>query len=376
MTRQWRLNRYLPKPWQKATVALTLLSAGLFAYVNSSPLDRPLNDKEQAMLTPLLQHPTPRCVGLYLIDLPADFIVDEGMFLLLDDGTKMESREQYRPPFNQLMQRREQELKATEPVNPLNKPYLKQIHPLPAGMVGTVFERNESTGTPDVARMLEAYKWDAGVTFKIEIKAKDGRSSRYDPDRATYGKDIYRYNVPEKLTAVQNLLRRTAAREDTVIPNQPGFCILRGFIAGKPIESYDFGMGYVHNQIKNLVVGFSSNDYQSTGDTLLEQDERVIGQGKYHTLHKGKREINGLAIEEWLLGGEVTEREYITPPYNEYFFYLKYNQLNPTAQQPRFEITLYYKTENLTPEETLSEAQLTAVWKEITSTLRIRPGAI
>ncbi|KFK91694.1 MULTISPECIES: T6SS immunity protein Tli4 family protein [unclassified Serratia (in: enterobacteria)] len=376
MTRQWRLNRYLPKPWQKATVALTLLSAGLFAYVNSSPLDRPLNDKEQAMLTPLLQHPTPRCVGLYLIDLPADFIVDEGMFLLLDDRTKMESREQYRPPFNQLIQRREQELKTTETDDPLDKPFLKKVHPLPEGMVGTVFERNENSYKPDVARILEAYKWDAGVTFKIEMKARDGRSSRYDLNRSRYGTDVFNYNVPEKLTTVQNLLRRTTAREDTVIPNQPGFCIRRGFIAGKPIESYDFGMGYVHSHVKNLVVGFSSNDYQSTGDTLLEQDERVIGQGKYHTLHKGKREINGLAIEEWLLGGEVTEREYITPPYNEYFFYLKYNQLNPTAQQPRFEITLYYKTENLTPEETLSEAQLTAVWKAITSTLRIRPGAI
>ncbi|KEY58898.1 hypothetical protein SRDD_21760 [Serratia sp. DD3] len=329
------------------------------------------------MLTPLLQHPTPRCVGLYLIDLPADFMPDEGVFFLMDDNqTKMESREQYRPPFNQLMQRREQELKATEPDDVLDKPYLKQMHPLSTDMVGTVFERNESAGVPDVARILEAYKWDAGVTFKIEIKAKDGRSSRYDADRATYGQDIYRYNVPEKLAVVQDLLHRTTAREDTLIPNQPGFCILRGFIAGKPVESYDFGMGYVHKHIKNLVVTFSSNNYQSTGSTLLQQDERMMAQGKYHTLHKGKRQINGLAIEEWLLGGEVTERQYVTPPYDEYFFYLKYNQLDPTAQQPAFDIRLYYKTENLAPEERLSEAQLITLWKEITSTLRIRPGAI
>ncbi|KEY58897.1 T6SS immunity protein Tli4 family protein [Serratia sp. DD3] len=374
MIRQWRLSRYLRKPWQQVALALAL---SLFVIVKPSTLARSLTDKEQSMLTPLLQQPTPRCVGLYLIDLPADFMPDEGMFLLMDDNqTKMESREQYRPPFNQLIQRREQELKVTEPVNPLNNPYLKQIYPLPAGMVGTVFERNENIGVPDVARILEAYKWDASVTFKIEIKADDGRSSRYDSDKMKYGSDIYGYNVPEKLAAVQDRLRRTTAREDTLIPNQPGFCILRGFIAGKPIESYDFGMGYVHKHIKNLVVTFSSNNYQSTGDTLLQQDERMMEQGQYHTLHKGKRQINGLAIEEWLLGGEVTDRENIMLQYDEYYFYLKYNQLDPTEQQPRFEIKLYYNTKNLTPEERLSEAQLITLWKEITSTLRIRPGAI
>ena len=91
MIRQWHLSRYLPKPWQKVALVLSLLSLGLFAYVNSSTLDRPLNAKEQAMVTTLLQQPTPRCVGLYLIDLPADFIVDEGMFLLLEDGTEVGS---------------------------------------------------------------------------------------------------------------------------------------------------------------------------------------------------------------------------------------------------------------------------------------------
>lgn len=64
-------------------------------------------------------------------------------------------------------------------------------------MKGEIFERMEHQGVPDVARILEAYRWDDGVTFKIEMKASDGRAKKYDEDRKK-SKYSFNYDIPEK----------------------------------------------------------------------------------------------------------------------------------------------------------------------------------
>ncbi|HCI6481424.1 TPA: hypothetical protein NPO87_005066, partial [Klebsiella quasipneumoniae subsp. quasipneumoniae] len=76
-------------------------------------------------------------------------------------------------------------------------PYLKKTEILPSGMSVVLFERMEAQYYADVSRVLEAYKWDNGITFKIMMKARDGRSSKYDRDREIF-KSSYRYDIPEK----------------------------------------------------------------------------------------------------------------------------------------------------------------------------------
>ncbi len=45
--------------------------------------------------------------------------------------------------------------------------------------------------------MLDALKWEDGVTFSIKMKVTDRRASRYDEDRKG-SPGIYGYDVPQK----------------------------------------------------------------------------------------------------------------------------------------------------------------------------------
>jgi hypothetical protein len=47
-------------------------------------------------------------------------------------------------------------------------------------MKGVIFERMEAEHTPDIARVLDAWKWADGVTFSVKMKARDERAARYD----------------------------------------------------------------------------------------------------------------------------------------------------------------------------------------------------
>ncbi|WP_050533282.1 hypothetical protein [Klebsiella quasipneumoniae] len=151
------------------------------------------------MVSTLLQQPETRYFGYYSVTLPAEFtpMPEMLMFIQGSDMTKIESKQQYYPPFEQFLKRYKNELDNTLPVRPDDAPFLKQIHLLPSGMKGVIFERMEHQGVPDVARILEAYRWDDGVTFKIEMKASDGRAKKYDEDRKK-SKYSFNYDIPEK----------------------------------------------------------------------------------------------------------------------------------------------------------------------------------
>ncbi|MWN32975.1 hypothetical protein GQ596_11050, partial [Gilliamella sp. Pra-s60] len=68
----------------------------------------------------------------------------------------------------------------------------------PDKMQGIIFERMESIGTAGVARILEGYRWQDDVTLKIQMKARNGLSKKYDADRQR-SPHLYGNNVPQKL---------------------------------------------------------------------------------------------------------------------------------------------------------------------------------
>lgn len=74
---------------------------------------------------------------------------------------------------------------------------MKQVHPLSPPMNGVIFERMKAKYTPDFARVLDAWKWENGVTFSVKIRAKDGRATRYD-GISKIAEYSYGYNIPEK----------------------------------------------------------------------------------------------------------------------------------------------------------------------------------
>ncbi|QBH97049.1 hypothetical protein EKN56_11960 [Limnobaculum zhutongyuii] len=373
MIRLWLLKFKALARWQQAALLVGLLIILTIGYIKYFTLYRYLTDKEQSMVNELLQNAQTRCIGVYLIDLPMELKPDGEMLFKFDglDGSMLESKIQYQAPFEQFIQRRELELKGTKPVDAKDGEYLKRVYLSHDGMTGKVFERMESISMPDVARVLEGYKWDNDITFKIEMKADDGRASRYDEDRKVYAHS-FDYNIPQKLDKLINLFKRLHSRNDISIPNKPVLCILYGFIDNPLLADYYQEVNYYHNDINNLKINFRTENYAPEDYSLLEQDSRVIGLHEYGTIYKGKREVNGLPAEEWLVGGRLVEER---RSFHGYLFYLRIYEKESSMTKPKFSVTMYYKTDKLPPEKILTEAELITVWKEITSTIRLRESA-
>jgi hypothetical protein len=112
-----------------------------------------LSPEQQQQVDQLLNNTATRCLGVYLIDLPKQFKAPQSNeFYYTDDDITIKTEQLYLPPFKQMITLREQELKNTRPVNPINGDFLKAIYPVPTRnpqtMQGIIFERMEDTMTP------------------------------------------------------------------------------------------------------------------------------------------------------------------------------------------------------------------------------------
>ncbi|QBH97050.1 hypothetical protein EKN56_11965 [Limnobaculum zhutongyuii] len=371
MIRLWLLKLRALARWQQAALLAGLLIILTVGYIKYFTLYRYLTDKEQSMVNELLQNAQTRCIGVYLIDLPMELNPKGGMLFKFNGlhGPMLESKIQYKAPFEQFIQRRELELKGTKPVDAKDGEYLKRVYLSHDGMTGKVFERMESISMPDVARVLEGYKWDNDITFKIEMKADDGRASRYDEDRKVYVHS-FDYNIPQKLDELTALFKRLHARNDIMIPNKPGLCILQGVLDGSPVEEYILGFSYAHQNISGLSIRFDTINFGADSYSLLDQDERAITRGKSKTVYKGRRTANGLPIEEWIVSGDLFSENKGSQ------FFLAIYEKESSIKKPKFTIRMSYRIPNdIKKQQVLTEAELITFWKEITSTIRLRENA-
>jgi len=240
-------------------------------------------------------------------------------------------------------------------------------------MRGVIFERMESIGTPDVARVLEGYRWQDEVMLKIEMKARNGLAKRYDEDREDYP-DLYGNNVPQKLHELRKLFGRISPRDDLTIPTNPGFCLFRGFMQGDDYEWKDMNYGYWHDSIEEFSFYFEFNDY-ADDYALLDKPEGYFTQGLGHTIYKGTRESNGLKLEEWVVKGK-----YFGDPQGfsldnlGYIFTLGIHITDPTHKTPRLRVEMFYKIP-LDKTKAYSEEQLKVIWREITDSIKLRQSA-
>lgn len=337
----------------------------------------PLNAQQQ--VDALLKNSPTRCVGSYLIDFPAAFNVNkESLFYYIGTGdVVITTKQQYLPPFKQMIALREQELKQTKPDRSSYGNYLKAIYPVhthhPDKMQGIIFERMESEGTRDVLRVLEGYRWQDEVTLKIEMKARNGLGDQYAKERAK-DPQSYANNVPQKLMELRKLFDRIQPRDDLSIPTAPGFCLLHGFMQGEDSEWKETAVTYQHDTDDDFYFNISYNNYKGFY-RLLDQPESYVTDNRGHTIYKGKRDSHGLQLEEWLLKGRFFRDESGHDSDDlGYKFTLGINMLDPTDKTPKLRIKMYYRIPK-DPTQGYSEAQLMVIWREITNSIRMRESA-
>lgn len=357
---------------KKHLVAIFAVAAGLTGYYlyGGYPQKINLTAQENDVVNTFLDEMTTRCVGRYLIDIPKSYSVTSDNVLAFINDEPVKTKRIYRLAFEQKIRLREEALRQEKTVNSEDMPYLKQVYPLPVGMEGVIFERNRGVSMPDSARTLEAHIYTNGVAVEIEMKARNGLSSRYDDDRKDIP-EIYGNTVPAKLAELTQLLTRISGKKDTEIPQQAGFCLPELFIADGAVKNKEeIDITYTSNKYLRADFDFSTDNFNKTNDTMLDRSAEMnkdITAAEGRTIQKGKREINSLYTEEWLVFGNTDNDE------KGLRFVFHANENVTQANSPWMYISFLQR--GLSGNNQLSENEAVSAWEKITGTLRLRPGA-
>ncbi|WP_255410352.1 T6SS immunity protein Tli4 family protein, partial [Erwinia sp. B116] len=202
------------------------------------------------------------------------------------------SQRLYRPAFEQRIELREQRLKDSHTVDPVDRPFLKQVYRLSENAV--IFDRNKNESAAGFGRILEGHLYIDGVAFIISSEIRDVSDPKYQQDRIEYLNGGMKENQldtrPAKLAELKDIMSRLSGRKNDEIPTQPGTCISEGFIRdgnGKPKEDITFV--YPHSPVFSFVVW--SNNALKESTNMLERSGEIqsyLTQANARTLRKGK----------------------------------------------------------------------------------------
>lgn len=352
-------------------IAAVLLAMGViwhFSHKTAAPFQTKLTTMEKNKVDNLLKDMQTRCVGRYLVDLPASYAVAENSRERINEMIITTTR-MYLPSFEQKIHLREQELRATKTVNSADMPYLKNIYPLSNGLTGVIFERGESQGVPDAFRVFEAHLYSNGVALKIEAEFTDAADSRYDTKRNT-DPDVYVNTSIKQMNALSDLLPRILGRDEKEIPTTPGTCIQNAFITDSGKDKEEIDMLFKSNDNSQLRYGISTDNFTREKDSLLERSDNILANllsSNGSVLRKGVRKINQLETEELLAAGD-----YSSSGNKRYDFILLTNEKTGSYKTPVFSLELL--NEEWTPSP-YSQKEIISFWDTISQTLRVRPGA-
>ena len=152
---------------------------------------------------------TPRCIGRYLIDLPAGMVLS-GWGGLKAQGVNIEVAPLNESLFRWRYEQREAELRAAHLDAHPDQPVLKEIIPL-RGAIGGGGNRSETGGT-NGSRTLELHAWRDGYAIKMWINAFDNLYPEYKNEKwaAEVGRDL-----PQKQALLLDVFARIRGRADT-----------------------------------------------------------------------------------------------------------------------------------------------------------------
>lgn len=356
-------------------LAMVLLAAGFYIhnYVTFVHTPPALTDKEKRMVDTLFATTKAQCVGRYVFDVPVSFentLTDRAQI----NEVRISSKRLYPPAFAQRIRLREQALKDSHTVDPIDQPYLKQVYRLSENAV--IFDRNENESVPGFGRILEGHLYVDGVAFILTQEILDLSDPKYQKDKESFIKagvtGGYLDTKPQKLAELQDLMSRLSGRKDDEIPTQPGTCISQGFIRdgnGKPKEDITFV--YPHNPVFSFVVWSNNNLKEKT--SMLERSHEIqpyLTGINARTLRKDKTQIAGFEADEWL--NTAPSEKFPDNPSAQLLFTSVSNEKTADFRHPSLDLTL--NNHALLP-PAYSDAELVEIWDRITRSFRVRKDA-
>ena len=362
---------------KRMTIGLLLCMASLSACSNKVP---PLTEQEKTVVSELTMNMQPRCVGRYLIDLPANLEV-RGYAKFNDVLVEAEAKPLR--VFELEMRQREDELSSTKHLEGYK--FL-----LDYGMVKKIehsqyFVSLSDRAGGDVKRVIEAYKWDRGYKIEMRIDASDSINAEYTKKYkgTPYGISEPINDVPEKLRLAFDLIERLQGRGEDVIPSEPGTCFKGGFLQGHAVsEDEEISSSFAFQGAPDVTFRWESFGNLQADDTLIPriksrnvQEQLKAANGQVLRLDSFVSK-EGIKADEALLAGLTTS----SPPVHGHLFSLEANYQG-TAHAPYliWDMRNGYgdsPAENdASPKSLLSDAEAVALWDAVSRTLRPRPNA-
>ncbi len=361
-------------PWL-IPLSLIVLAAGyyIYNYVTFVHTPSPLTEKEKRMVDTLFAITKTQCVGRFVFEVPDSFENTQTERARINE-IQITSKRSYRPPFEQRIQRREQELQSELTVRKIDQPFLKQVYRLSENAV--IFDRNRNGSEAAYGRTLEGHLYVDGVAFILSQDIVDFSDHKYQKDKEDFiraGVDAnFLDTKPAKLAELKDLMSRLSGRSNDQIPTQPGTCIAEGFIRDTGAQQQkDITFVYPHNSVFSLSV--STNTYLGGPESMLERSDEIqpyLTAIKARTLRKGKTQIAGLEADEWL-----NTAPSLPPPHapsRQLLFNIIANEKTADFKHPIIDLTL---SNHALPTPAYSDSELIEIWDRITRSFRIRENA-
>ncbi|HFO0256002.1 T6SS immunity protein Tli4 family protein [Raoultella ornithinolytica] len=361
---------------------LVALGGGVYQYFRPyNPSPQTLTPSQQVAMNKINAEMKPYCVGRYMLDLPSSFTayndsapLDNNIWAAVISRpedmykTYLATKKMYRPGFVQLIALREKVLQNSKTVDAQDMPFLKKVWPLPDGMDGVIFERNENESVADAMRILEGYLYTNGVVIKLQKQTVNDSSPVYNQQRN--GDPIQNY-VARDVSQMQSLMARMSGRDNDVIPTKPGSCITHAFIATDPTarEREDINIGLISNTFDNIRVVVSNDNFTREENTVLDRMGEIksnISRSRGGIERKGAFSVNGLQAQEFLATGLQEDND--EPRYQ---FEMYINEMTASYKAPGFMLTL--DNQRMSP-TSYSKEEIIAFWDEISRSVRLRPG--
>jgi len=362
-------------------VAFSVAGYGLYQYFRPyDPSPQTLTSSQQVAMNKINAEMKPYCAGRYMLDLPSSFTayndaapLDNNIWAAVISRpediykTYLATKKMYHPAFVQLIALREKALQNSKTIDARDMPFLKKVWPLPTGMEGVIFERNENGGAADAMRILEGYLYTNGVVIKFQKQTVNDSASRYERQRN--GDPIQNY-VASDVSQMKTLMARISGRDNDVIPRKPGSCITHAFIATDPTarEREDISVGLESKTLEHIRVILSTDNITREKDTVLERAGEIESNlYRGHVERKGVFSVNGLQAQEFLATGLQASQD--EPRYG---FDMFINEMTASYKTPNFILTL---ENDSMPPTSYSKEEIIAFWDTISRSVRVRPGA-
>ncbi|HCR1929100.1 TPA: hypothetical protein QCI12_002939 [Enterobacter roggenkampii] len=362
---------------------LFALGFGVYQYFRPyNPSPQTLTSSQQVTMNKINAEMKPYCVGRYMLDLPSSFTayndaapLDNNIWAAVISRpedmykTYLATKKMYHPGFVQLIALREKALQNSKTIDAQDMPFLKKVWPLPTGMDGVIFERNENGGAADAMRILEGYIYSNGVVIKFQKQTVNDSASRYERQRN--GDPIQNY-VTSDVSQMQSLMTRISGRDNDFIPTKPGSCITHAFIATDPTarDQEDINIGLISSTFNNIRVALSTDNFTREENTMLDRMGEItsnISRSRGGIERKGAFSVNGLQAQEFLATGLQEDND--EPRYN---FEMYINEKTASYKTPGFILTL---DNQRMPPTSYSKGEIIAFWDTISRSVRVRPGA-